>query len=168
VVGIVLHIPAPFTKSLAARLESSSGWRAREARDGEAAEDGTILVAPAGHHMEFVGRKGNTVVRIRGATSLDKWVPSADSLFSSAATVFGPELVAVVLTGMGNDGTIGATDVSAAGGCVIAESSETAVISGMPEATACAVPKTTRLPLGQIGAELSGHFPLATLTRFHE
>ncbi|HEX7580666.1 MAG TPA: chemotaxis protein CheB, partial [Thermoanaerobaculia bacterium] len=72
------------------------------------------------------------------------------------------------LTGMGTDGTAGARAIAEAGGTVIAESPETAVISGMPESAARAASGASVLPLGAIGRELHRRFPLATLSRFHE
>jgi two-component system chemotaxis response regulator CheB len=168
VVGVAQHLPAPFTRTLAARLASLTGWSAREAADGEPALPGTILVAPAGNHMEFVGDPGFPTVRVCRVRREDRWVPSANTLLSSAAALFGKEAVAVVLTGMGNDGSEGASRVAEAGGTVIAESAETAVIPGMPDAASRAVPGALRLPLGAIGRELERWFPLATLSRFHE
>ena len=167
-VGIAQHLPAPFTRTLAARLATHTGWDAREAVDGEEASPGTILVAPAGHHMAFTGERGSPRVRVRRAEEGDRWVPSADTLLRSAAELAGAGAVGVVLTGMGNDGAAGAKAISTAGGTVIAESPETAVISGMPESAAQAASGALVLPLGAIGRELDRRFPLATLSRFHE
>ncbi len=167
-VGVAQHLPAPFTRSLAARLASHTGWDAREAADGDRAVPGTILVAPAGHHMEFTGERGSPSVRVRRAGGDDRWVPSADALLSSAAALFQDGTVGVVLTGMGTDGTAGARAIAEAGGTVIAESPATAVISGMPESAARAASGAIVLPLGAIGRELDRRFPLATLSRFHE
>jgi two-component system, chemotaxis family, protein-glutamate methylesterase/glutaminase len=167
-VGVAQHLPAPFTRSLAARLASHTGWDAREAADGDRAVPGTILVAPADHHMEFAGERDSPSVRVRRARSGDRYVPSGDALLSSAATLFGDGTVGVVLTGMGTDGTAGARAIAEVGGMVIAESPETAVISGMPDSAAQAARGAIVLPLGAIGRELDRRFPLATLSRFHE
>ncbi len=167
-VGVAQHLPAPFTRSLAARLASHTGWDAREASDGDRAVPGMILVAPAGHHMEFAGERDSPSVRIRPATGGDRWVPSGDALLSSAAKLLGDGAVGVVLTGMGTDGAAGARAIAEVGGLVIAESPETAVISGMPDSAAQAASGSIVLPLGAIGRELDRRFPLAKLTRFHE
>jgi two-component system chemotaxis response regulator CheB len=168
VVGVAQHLPAPFTRSLAARLASHTGWDAREAADGDRAVPGTILVAPAGHHMEFAGDRRSPVVKVRLAKGDGRWIPSADLLLSSAAALFAEDTVGVVLTGMGTDGAAGARAVAEAGGTVIVESPETAVISGMPESAAQAARSALVLPLGAISRELDRRFPLATLSRFHE
>jgi two-component system chemotaxis response regulator CheB len=106
--------------------------RASEARGGETPEPGTILVAPGGSHLELENRGGRVVTRIASPDRRDKYSPSVDRLFESAAKHFGRDLMAIVLTGMGDDGRAGAAAVKAAGGSVIAESEETAVIFGMP------------------------------------
>jgi two-component system, chemotaxis family, protein-glutamate methylesterase/glutaminase len=166
-VGVAQHLPAPFTRTLAGRLAASTGWDAREAVNGERALPGTILVAPAGHHMEFAGERDAPVVRVHRARGDDRWVPSADLLLQSAAAVAGPGAVGVVLTGMGSDGTGGARAVAASGGLVLAESAETAVIPGMP-ASAAEASGAALFPLGALARELDRRFPLATLSRFHE
>ena len=166
-VGVAQHLPAPFTRTLAERLAASTGWETREARSGDRALPGTILVAPAGHHMEFAGAPDAPTVRVRRAPGGDRWVPSADLLLSSAAEVARAGAVGVVLTGMGSDGTAGARAIADAGGLVLAESAETAVIPGMPASAALAA-GAAPIPLGALARELDRRFPLATLSRFHE
>ncbi len=83
-----------------------------------------------------------------------RWCPSADVLFASAASVFGARLVAVVLTGMGDDGAEGSLAVAAAGGTVLCEARESAVISGMPDAAARAVADARRYSLPRLPAEI--------------
>ena len=166
VAAVAQHMSAPFTKSLAARLGTTTGWRAVEASDGEEAVPGTILVAPGGHDMELVREGSRVVCRVRGVPPGEErrgWSPSGDRLLASAARVYGAGTVAVVLTGMGSDGAEGAAAVDAAGGLVVAESSETAVVAGMPEAAARRVPAALRLPLHEIGRRLERRIPLATL-----
>ncbi|HKC25549.1 MAG TPA: chemotaxis protein CheB [Thermoanaerobaculia bacterium] len=154
VVALAQHIPAPFTRSLAARLATATGWDAREAFDGMELLVGEVAVAPGGRHLELAlsGRKPVARVSEEGTR---RWCPSADALFASAAETFGPRVVAVVLTGMGDDGALGVRAVADAGGTVICESRESAVISGMPDAAARAVPGARRLPLSEIGPELA-------------
>ena len=154
VVAVAQHIPAPFTRSLAQRLATATGWDAREAVDGMEVPPGAVVVAPGDADLELTRERSRVLARCaRGAGR--RWCPSADALFASAAEVFGPRAVAVVLTGMGDDGAQGARAVAAAGGSVICESRESAVISGMPDAAARAVPDALRLPLAEIGPELS-------------
>jgi len=154
VVAIAQHIPPPFTRSLAARLAAATGWDAREAVDGMEVPPGAVAVAPGGSHLRLA-RDGARVVARLSADRKRRWCPSADALFASAAEVFGDRAVAVVLTGMGDDGAQGARAVADAGGAVICESRDSAVIAGMPDAAARAVPRALRLPLAEIGAELA-------------
>ncbi len=154
VVGVAQHMPPPFTRSLAQRLASGTEWDVREAVNGTEAAPGVVWIAPGGAHLELL-RKGERValsVVSHGAGL--RWCPSADLLFSSAAAAFGPRLVAVVLTGMGDDGAAGCRAVAAAGGTVLCEARETAVIPGMPDAAARAVPGAPRVPLSQLPAEI--------------
>lgn len=159
---VAQHMPAPFTRSLAARLASVSGWDAREARDGDPLTAGTILVAPGGRHLVVGGGPGGAAARLVDGGDA-RWCPSGDLLLTSAARAFGARAMAVVLTGMGSDGAEGARAVDEAGGVVIAESRETAVVAGMPEAAARAAPGALRLPLWAIADALSRRLALATL-----
>ena len=154
VVGVAQHMPPPFTRSLAQRLASGTSWDVREAASGVEAAPGVVWIAPGGAHLEFVRREGRLVVNVAAHAPRSRWCPSADLLFSSAATAFGPRVVGVVLTGMGDDGAEGSRAIAAAGGAVLCESRETAVISGMPDAAARAVPGAERVPLPLLPTEI--------------
>jgi two-component system chemotaxis response regulator CheB len=127
------HMPAGFTRGFAARLEATTVFAAREAEDFSLPELGTILVAPGGAHLEFEARAGRVVARVAPRGPTERYAPSVDRMFVSAAKHWGSDLLAVVLTGMGDDGAKGAAAVKRGGGNVIAESAETAVIFGMPQ-----------------------------------
>jgi two-component system chemotaxis response regulator CheB len=154
VVGVAQHMPPPFTKSLAQRLASGTAWDVREATSGTEAAPGVVWIAPGGGHLELVRRGGRIVLNIAPHDPATRWCPSADRLFASAAAAFGPRLVGVVLTGMGDDGAEGSRAIAAAGGAVLCESRETAVIPGMPDAAARAVPDAPRVPLTRLPAEI--------------
>jgi two-component system chemotaxis response regulator CheB len=126
-------MPEGFTRGFAERLDRLTNLCAREARDGDAPEEGTVLIAPGGSHLEFTAKGGRVVVRLTARSDLDKYAPAVDRMFESAAKHFGSDLLAIVLTGMGDDGRRGVHAVKAQGGRVIAESEETAVIFGMPQ-----------------------------------
>ena len=130
---VAQHMPAGFTQGFAERLNRLTNLRAREARDGDEPEAGTILVAPGEHHLEFEVKEGRVVTLLAPRTHTDKYAPAVDRMFESAAKHFGSDLLAVVLTGMGDDGRRGVQAVKDHGGRVIAESEETAVIFGMPQ-----------------------------------
>jgi two-component system chemotaxis response regulator CheB len=127
------HMPAGFTKGFADRVDRLTPLRAREAVPGDEPTAGTVLIAPGGHHLELESVRGRVAVRIVPRAPEDKYAPSVDRMMASAAKHYGAELLAVILTGMGDDGRRGVVAVKEAGGTVIAESEETAVIFGMPQ-----------------------------------
>ncbi len=130
---ITQHMPPRFTTTFAERLARTTGWRVEEARGGEALCVGLALVAPGGSSLA-VRRDGSLVrTEVIPATPDDLFIPSVDRMFTTAAAAFADRLLAVVLTGMGSDGVRGARAVRAAGGRVIAESRESAVVFGMPQ-----------------------------------
>jgi len=151
---IVQHIPRGFTRSLAERLDARSAVPVREAADGDLIEPGRVIIAPAGIHSRL--RRRGARVRIvldeepRGALHR----PSADVLMASAASVFGPRTVGVVLTGMGSDGTEGLRAIQAAGGHTLAESENTCVIYGMPKAAVAAGVVSRVVPLDRMAEEI--------------
>ncbi|MSP62068.1 MAG: chemotaxis-specific protein-glutamate methyltransferase CheB [Myxococcales bacterium] len=132
-VAITQHMPGPFTAPFADRLQRTTRWRVREARDGDILEPGLALVAP-GTGSLLVTRAGVALhAAIAGPRKGDRFTPSVDRMFeAAAAAAAGRGLLAVVLTGMRGDGVRGVRAVHAAGGRLIAESEETAVIFGMP------------------------------------
>ena len=147
---VVQHMPEGFTSCVAERLDRLTRFRAVEARGDSEPAPGTILVAPGGHHLELESVRGRIAARIVSTRSGDKYVPSVDRLFESAAKHFGADLMAVVLTGMGDDGRKGVSVVKACGGSVIAESESTAVIFGMPQQAIRTGAVDAVLPLGEI------------------
>lgn len=130
--AVAQHMPAGFTRGFAERLDRLTAFRACEARGGEFPEPGTVYVAPGGRHLEFENVRGRIALRVTSQLGADKYSPSVDRLFTTASKCYGDGLLGVVLTGMGDDGRDGAQAIRAAGGRVIAESEETAVIFGMP------------------------------------
>ncbi len=154
VVGVAQHMPPPFTRSLAQRLASGTAWDVREAVSGGEASAGVVWIAPGGGHLEFVRQGERLLLNVAPHGPSARWCPSADVLFASAAFAFGPRAVGVVLTGMGDDGAEGSRVIAAAGGTVLCESRDTAVIAGMPDAAARAVPGARRVPLPRMPAEI--------------
>jgi two-component system chemotaxis response regulator CheB len=144
------HMPAGFTSGFAQRLAQKTALAAREARGGESPEPGCILVAPGGAHLELESAGGRVRTRIAPRRTCDKYAPSVDRLFESAARHFGADLLAVVLTGMGDDGRRGVQAVKACGGFVVAESEESAVIFGMPKQAIRTGAVDQVVPLGEI------------------
>ncbi len=151
---VAQHMPAGFTAGFAERLDRLTPFDAREAQGDEELLPGTILVAPGGRHLELESIRGRVVTRVGPSRPGDKYVPSVDRLFESAAKNFGAELLAVVLTGMGDDGRKGVLAVKGCGGSVIAESEDTAVIFGMPQQAIRTGSVDAVLPLGEIATAI--------------
>jgi two-component system chemotaxis response regulator CheB len=151
---IAQHMPPTFTTVLAEHLGRASGRRAREGEDGEAVVPGTIYIAPGGRHMRVVRRNDAAVIALDDGALVNFCKPAIDPLFASAAEVWGGGALALILTGMGNDGTRGAADIVAAGGNVIAQDEATSVVWGMPGSAARAGLCAAVLPLDQIAATI--------------
>jgi two-component system chemotaxis response regulator CheB len=131
---VAQHMPAGFTRGFAERIDRLTPFSAREAQDGDEPVSGLVLVAPGGRHLEFERAGARTLVRLGEAEASDKYAPSVDRLFVSAAKHYaGQDLLGIVLTGMGDDGRFGVMAIQQAGGRVVAESEETAVVFGMPQ-----------------------------------
>ncbi|MEN8183311.1 MAG: CheB methylesterase domain-containing protein, partial [Myxococcota bacterium] len=150
------HMPEGFTNSFAQRLDRQTAFSAREARDGDPIQPGLVLVAPGGQHLEFEEVSGQTRARLLPGRSSDRYAPSIDRMFASAAKHFGTRLTAVLLTGMGDDGAEGTCAVSHAGGTVVAESEKTAVVFGMPQQAIRRGVVDFVLPLGEIAGVIAG------------
>jgi two-component system chemotaxis response regulator CheB len=155
---IAQHMPDKFTRTFAERLDRRGGVRVVEAQDGEQVISRKAYVCPGRMCMEVVvipqtghGLGGDVRIRVVPPVSGDRYVPSADRLFRSAAQIAGTRAVGVILTGMGDDGVSGARAIRAAGGTVVAESEETAVVYGMPGAAVRAGVVNESLPLTAIG-----------------
>ena len=129
---VVQHMPAVFTRPFAERLNAMYHYTVREARDEEHIKKRHIYIAPAGKQTTIISGKTAPVLRVSERETLNLHTPSADALFESAASVYGKRTLAIVLTGMGEDGARGAETIREAGGHVIAESNETAIVFGMP------------------------------------
>jgi two-component system chemotaxis response regulator CheB len=151
---IVQHMPPLFTRFLADRLNSQSPLEVREAAGGETLEAGSVLIAPGDHHM-VVRRRGAAVVTgLTQEPPENSCRPSVDVLFRSAHDVFGSRILAVVLTGMGQDGLNGCEAIKHGGGSVVIQDEATSVVWGMPGFVARAGLADRVLPLHQLAHEL--------------
>jgi len=155
---ITQHMPPTFTAVLAEHLSRIGGRRAHEAEHGEAVTAGNIYVAPGGRHMRVARGYDGPVIVLGDDPPINFCKPAVDPLLSSAAQVWGPRSLALVLTGMGTDGTRGAAEIVAAGGSVIAQDEATSVVWGMPRSVAQAGLCSAVLPLPQIGAKINHLF----------
>lgn len=152
---IAQHMPARFTTTFAQRLNRQGLIAVSEASDGQLLGAGTALLCPGDHCMVVEKRPDNRLaVRLERPAPQDRYIPNASRLLASVGEVAGVRAIAVVLTGMGDDGATGAKLISDKGGRVFVESENTAVISSMPDAAARAVPTAVRVPLEEVAESL--------------
>ncbi len=136
-IAIVLHMPVGYTALFASKLNEISALEVREARDGERLQPGVAFIAQAGRHLTLRRDADGRPVAALTMHPLDKLHrPSADVLLRSAAETFGERVLAVVMTGMGEDGKEGAAWVKTKGGTVLTEAESSCVIYGMPRSVA--------------------------------
>jgi two-component system, chemotaxis family, protein-glutamate methylesterase/glutaminase len=155
---ITQHMPPTFTTILAEHLARTSRRPTHEAIDGEIVKAGTIYLAPGGRHMRVVRHGADTVIALDDGPPVNFCKPAVDPLFTSAMEIWQGGVMAVVLTGMGSDGSRGGKEIVAAGGSVIAQDEATSVVWGMPGAAANAGICAAVLPLNQIAPKLVRFF----------
>lgn len=153
---IVQHMPSGFTRGFAERLDALSQMWVREARGGERLVTGTVYVAPGGLHMGIIARQDGPTIAITDGPPVWGLRPAADPLFASAATLFGPRAIGVILTGMGRDGAKGLGAIRRAGGYGIVQTPSTAIISGMPAAAMAEAGADHVLPLPELASAIAG------------
>ena len=155
--GIVVaqHMPDKFTRTFAERLDRRGAVRTGEAVDGDRLGRLTGFVCPGRQCMEVAQNGVELRITVGAPRPEDRYVPSADRLLKSVAQAAGAKAIGVILTGMGDDGVEGAKAIRDAGGIVIAESQETAVVYGMPGAAVRAGIPHKVLPLPQIADYLA-------------
>jgi two-component system chemotaxis response regulator CheB len=152
---IVQHMPPVFTKLLAERLAAKASIPVGEGMLYQTLAPGHAWVAPGDFHMT-VERDGDEVRLVTDRSALENSCrPAADVLFRSLARVYGPHVLAVVMTGMGQDGLHGCEQVHAAGGQVIVQDEASSVVWGMPGFVARAGLADKVVPLKGLGAEIA-------------
>jgi two-component system chemotaxis response regulator CheB len=133
---LVQHMPPVFTRSLADDLSRHCAVAVREAVDGETLRPGTVYIAPGGRQMKLASERGRTTVVITDDPPERACRPSVDYLFRSVAEVYGGSVLAVVLTGMGDDGTAGCAVLKQHGAQIAAQDRDSCVVYGMPRQVA--------------------------------
>lgn len=151
---IVQHMPPVFTAVFAEHLGARTGIPAAEGKADERVVPGRIYVAPGGRHMGLAGGRGDITIRLDDGPVVNFCRPAVDVLFNDAAAIYGAASLAVILTGMGSDGTGGARSLTDAGAAVLAQDEATSTVWGMPGSVAKAGLAQAILPLGEIGQAL--------------
>jgi len=152
---IVQHMPPVFTRLLAERLSSNSAIKVHEAAADAVLESGQAWLAPGDFHMQLERSQCGFKVKLNKDPQENSCRPSVDVLFRSVANNFGPNVLAVVMTGMGQDGLIGCEHIRRAGGQVIIQDEASSVVWGMPGAVSRAGLADQVLPLKQLAAEFA-------------
>jgi two-component system chemotaxis response regulator CheB len=149
---LVQHMREGFTSSLAGQLARKTSRQVREARDGEPVQDGHIYLGPGGKHLTLRCAAGQLLTGLTEQPPENHCRPSADVLFRTAAAALGGDVIALVLTGMGCDGTAGLAVLKRAGAYVIVQDEATSVVWGMPGSAVRAGLVDEILPLGEIAS----------------
>lgn len=129
---IVQHMPPHFTKSLSDSLAGKARIKVEEGVEGAILKPGKAFIAPGGFHMQVVKRRGRLELAINSEPPVNSCRPSVDVMFRSAVEAIGSRILAVVLTGMGQDGRAGAEAIRKAGGTIFVQDQASSVVWGMP------------------------------------
>jgi two-component system chemotaxis response regulator CheB len=132
-IAIVQHMPEKFTAMYAQRLDGLCAMRIREAREGDRLERGTVLIAPGGRHMSLRKAGGQYYAVIADGPPVNRHKPAVDVLFRSTAECAGGDVLAIILTGMGDDGARGMKRLHDGGARTIAQDEASCVVFGMPK-----------------------------------
>lgn len=152
---VAQHMPEVFTRSMAERLNTTSQYRVVHAEDGTAIENRTIYIAPGGRNTHIRKRSlAQWTLSVNDEPPGTLYKPSVDALLQSAATATGSRTLAIILSGIGQDGLEGARPLHTAGGIILAQSEETCVVYGMPKAVTQAALVAASLTPDQITTSL--------------
>jgi two-component system chemotaxis response regulator CheB len=151
---IVQHMPENFTHYLASRLDSKCSIRVHEAAAGDRLAPGHAWLAQGNHHMELKRSSDSVEIVTTSDAPVNSCRPSVDVLLKTVVGCYGAAALAVILTGMGQDGLRGSELVRAAGGRVLAQDQATSVVWGMPGQVANAGLAEAVLPIDAIGGEI--------------
>ena len=130
---IVQHMPEHFTKAFANRLDSTCRVTVKEAENGDSVIQGRVLIAPGNLHTLLKRSGAKYYVEVKDGPLVSRHRPSVDVLFRSAARYAGSNTVAIIMTGMGDDGARGMLEIKQSGGYTIAQDEASCVVFGMPK-----------------------------------
>lgn len=152
-VVIVQHMPAGFTNALAGRLDGVSKVRVCEAKNGDVLEAGGVYIAPGNYHLRILDEAGIRRIALSDEPPVGNHRPAVNVMYESVAHL-GRDVVAVILTGMGNDGRDGLRKIKENGGYCIAQDEATCVVYGMPKSVIEAGLADEICPLPQIASAI--------------
>ncbi len=151
---VVQHMPPLFTRLLAERLNAQSRLSVKEAEAGKALEAGQVWIARGDYHMTVSRRGAHVALNLNQESAENSCRPAVDVLFRSVAQTYGPNVLAVVMTGMGSDGARGAAHIREAGGEILVQDEPSSVVWGMPGAVVSSGLADKICPLTEISAEI--------------
>jgi two-component system chemotaxis response regulator CheB len=153
-IAIVQHMPEKFTEAFARRLDGLCSMEVKEAADGDSVIRGRVLIAPGNSHMLLQRSGARYYVSIRDGPLVSRHRPSVDVLFRSAARFAGANALGIIMTGMGDDGARGLSEMHDAGSTTIAQDEASCVVFGMPKEAIARGATDRVLPLEQLSAEI--------------
>jgi len=154
-IAVVLHMPEKFTAMYAQRLDGLCAMNVREARDGDRLERGLVLIAPGGRHMQLRKSAGQYFVSVVDGPPVNRHKPSVDVLFRSAADCAGRDALAIILTGMGDDGARGMKALHDLGARTVAQDEASCVVYGMPKEAVALGAVDDVMPIGQVARAIT-------------
>jgi two-component system chemotaxis response regulator CheB len=154
---IVQHMPEVFTRAFAGRLDSLCQISVKEAETNDTVLRGRAMIAPGNHHVLLKRSGARYYVEIKDGPLVSRHRPSVDVLFRSAARYAGRNAVAVIMTGMGDDGARGMLEMKEAGATTIAQDEATSVVFGMPNEAIKRGAVDLILPLDAIAGSILAH-----------
>ena len=152
---IVQHMPPMFTKSLADDLNKKCALSVSEARNGQLVEPGHIIIAPGGKQMKVRKLREDIIICVTDDPPENSCKPAVDYLFRSVAHTFGGRALGVIMTGMGNDGSLGCRLLKRNGAPIILQDEATCVVYGMPKQPADEGLADVIAPLDRIADEIT-------------
>lgn len=153
-VVIVQHMPPLFTRLLAERLNSQSQLGVHEGQSGAALAPGQVWIAPGNYHMTVVRKGLRALLQLNQDAPENSCRPAVDVLFRSVAQTHGPNVLAVVMTGMGSDGARGAAHIHETGGEILVQDEPSSVVWGMPGSVVSSGLADRICPLSEISEEI--------------
>lgn len=154
-IAVVLHMPEKFTAMYAQRLNELCAMNVREARDGDRLERGLVLIAPGGRHLQLRKAAGQYFAMVIDGPPVNRHKPSVDVLFRSAAECAGRDTLAIILTGMGDDGARGMKLLHDKGARTLAQDEASCVVYGMPKEAVALGGVDDVLPLGHMARAIT-------------
>jgi two-component system, chemotaxis family, protein-glutamate methylesterase/glutaminase len=160
---VVQHMPSQFTGPFSQRLNQICPFLVKEAAEGDLIKPNQILIAPGGRHLTIQKKNGRLMVAIDDGDLVSGHRPSVDKMFFSAAEIYGPNVVGVIMTGMGRDGADGCKRIMENGGRTLGQDQETSVVYGMNRVAFREGGVQKQFPLQDLSAIISSLFKHAVV-----